>query len=287
MAIDKIHITNDALTTGKTLTLDMFTSNDDEGIIIYNLEGLGPPDATLNTVGGPNFPGAHLNSVHKGVRTVTLTLAVINPRTGSNNETLAMREIYEHFPIGDPVELRVESTLADVISNMYVEKLEMNQFAKVVNAVATLQAPVPWWESNTSWTRSFSTSGQAHTYGSIVPAGGLITINYTGTHGSDITLTNSIDSQSMTIDYTYLPSGVTPPVNGDKIEIDTRDGQKSCRFWDNSQSAWFNAMSALSVDDDWIKMKYGSNVLTYDCSIASDESDMTASIFHREYYQGV
>lgn len=56
MAIDRIHITNDALTANKTLTLDMATSGDDKGIVIFNMEGLGPPMQQLTRSGGRIFP---------------------------------------------------------------------------------------------------------------------------------------------------------------------------------------------------------------------------------------
>lgn len=207
---------------------------------------------------------------------------------GANNEVLAMQEIYNHFPIGDLVEFRVETDIGDVIADAYVEKLEMNQFAKIVNAVISLYLPKPWWESNTQYFENFTTGGNSALYNGIVPAGGLITVSYTGTHGSDITLSNSMGSQSMTIDYTPLISlGVTPPVANDKIEIDTRDGQKSIRFWDDSSSKWHNIMQCLTVNDDWIKLTYGTNVLSYSCSISSDEADMIAQISYRENYQGV
>lgn len=288
MAVETLHITNDALTIGKTLTLEMLTSGDDEGIVIFNLEGLGPPPATVNAVGGPNFPGTHVNSSHVGPRSINLTLAVINGVNGVNNETLAKTEIYNHFPTGGPVEFRIETAGNDVITDAIVESVESNQFAKIENVVIGLYCAYPWWRTNANWTRAFTTSGLLHVYSSVIPSGGLITITYTGTHGSDITLTNSNGSQSMTIDYSDLIAfGVTPPSVDDLIEIDTRDGQKSIRFWDDSAGEWHNIMSALTVNDDWINMRYGNNTLTYSCSIGSDESDMTAFIFHRELYQGV
>jgi hypothetical protein len=281
--IKTVTITNPS---ASTLTLDLPTSLDDEGILIFNMSGLGPPKATVNGVGGPSFEGFKVGSVRTDARHLMLTLAI--PLTGTPEET-AKQKIYTYFPIKKEVTFGIETDAKDVDITAIVESIEFNQFAKVENAVISLYCPYPYFLSTTLDNPTIASGGTLVTYDGEVETGVLIDLDFTGTVG-DITITNSAGTQSMTLDWTaaynaYDALGYTGygaiPDNGDWCRIDTRHGQKSA-LYKMSGYPQINFMNGVGIDDDWIKLFLGANTLGF-----TPGTNTTMNILYNDIIEGV
>ena len=124
MTIEQVWIQNPS---GEYLELNLATSGEDEGLVVFSMEGLGSPAATVNGQGGPNFDGIRVSSVQVDARHIVLTLAV--SETGYPEEE-ARKKIYNYFPIKQNILVGIKTDLKDVYTTAIVETLEMNAFAK-------------------------------------------------------------------------------------------------------------------------------------------------------------
>lgn len=283
-----IYITTPNPTPG-TLTLDMRDSGVDEGLIIFNMEGLGPPKSTVSGVGGPNLHGVKTSSIKVDARHIVLTLAVIQ-QIPANEET-SKQKIYDFFPISKEITFRVETDTKDVQIQGIVESVEMNQFAKVENAVISLYCPDPYWAETSESSVEVTDGGpDLVTWGEV--AGGCdIVATFDANVSSLITLTRQhayAATETITISPSLAESisGVTIAVN-DRIEVNTRRGQKSVRLWDNSLAQWHNVFTAVAIDDHWIELLPGGNTMGWSMGTPSEESDVTIDINYTPLYEGV
>lgn len=259
--IQTIYVTNPS---ASTLTLDMRDSGEDEGLIIFNMEGLGPPKATVTGVAGPNTEGIRASLIKIDARHIMITLAIPN----SASEGAARQKIYDYFPIGKEIKFRVKTTgPKDIYTMAIVESNEMNQFAKVENAVISLFCPYPYFLHLTQQYASASDGDVTVTNNGEIVSGCDIIISFDGTVDDGLTIENANGTQSMYIDFAKMESGMNSCRVDDQIVINTRIGEKSILFWDDSTSTWFNGINGVGVDADWIKLFLGNN----DISITTDD----------------
>jgi hypothetical protein len=263
---------------GSTLKLDLRRSGEELGLLIFNIEGLGPPKATVNGTGGPNFDGIRASSIRADARHLLMTLAVTK---GGELEEDAKQRIYRYFPVKQEIILRIETDRKDVYIPAIVESNEFNQFSLVENAVISLFCPNPYFLSTIvnsiimdtasgipNFECPFENVGlYAPTiefgfitdfptaeipYNGEVKTGIDINLNFLGA-ATDIVITNNNGSQQMTID----TSNLEPLVLGDQIFINTRVGEKS--IWFVRDTVWTNIINAVGIDDNWIDLRPGGN----------------------------
>ena len=257
--IQNVWVTNPS---GDTLLLNLRTSGDDEGLVIFNVTGLGPPQATVSGQGGPGFDGVKGVSVRAGERHMDWTLAV---PPGYDEET-AKQKIYDYFPIKQTITLRIQTDSKDVYTTAIVEKNEYNQFAKIENAVISLYCPDPYFMDLFESTdmvyllddpTSINYSGDSD-------AGALFTL-YFGGYATEVIITNSsTPNQSMTVDLTVLPNAHGEP--GGKLTINTHYGEKSIVYTD-PVGAETSAISGLAITEDWIRLYPGDNTIEVSATI--------------------
>jgi hypothetical protein len=283
--IEELRITNPA---GSILTLDMRTSQADHDILIYNIEGLGSPKATVSGLGGPNLAGSVINAIKIDYRQITLTLAITahGSEAAGNPEELARKKIYEYFPVGKEIDFRVIATDKDVTIKAYVEQNEVNHFAKVENAVISLYCAKPYWDNFAQQTPAISAGGTTVTKGE-VDQGVDIFVDFTGSVTGDLTITNTNGSQSMTFDFTEITqkvSGGQPTQNGDRLIINTRVGQKSVVY--TRSSTGYNLFSGIGINDDWLKLlAAGTNTIGW--SVGGGSSNMDLELNYYPQQEGV
>jgi hypothetical protein len=277
--IKKVTVTN---LTGQTLELDLRRSGEEVGLTIFNIEGLGPPNATVNGTGGPNFDGIR-------PRQILMTLAV---QKGGVLEEDAKQRIYTYFPIKQEIVFGIETDRKDVYIPAVVESNEFNQFALVENAVISLFCPKPYFLgrteevvvidnvggipvfefpfSNESLVTPLLKFGEVTalptaeiSYNGEVKTGIDININFTGV-ATDLTITNNNGNQIMTID----TADQEPLQSGDQIFINTRVGEKS--IWFVRSTVWTNIINSVGIDDDWIGLRPGGNRIIIDVATGID-----------------
>ena len=278
---------------GNTLELNLRSSGEEVGLLIFNIEGLGPPQATVSGTGGPNFDGIRASSVRADARHLLMTLAVTE---GGELEEDAKQRIYTYLPVKQEIIFGVETDRKDVYIPAIVESNEFSQFATVENAIISLFCPNPYFldrmlrsiiiddvsgvpnfecpfenDSLVAPTIEFGFVTDLPTaeiaYNGEVQTGAEITLNFTDAV-TDIVITNSNGQQQMTID----TSDLEPIASGDQIFINTRVGEKSIYFV--RSAVWTNIINAVGIDDDWIDLRPGGNTVIVDTATGIDNIEI-------------
>ena len=288
---------------GNILELNLRSSDREVGLLIFNLEGLGPPKATVNGSGGPNFDGIRVSSVGADARHLLITLAVVSGRPELEEE--AKKKIYTYFPIKQEITFGIKTDAKDVYIPAIVESNEFNQFSKVENAVISLFCPNPYFidvkeqqiilsgdlvtplfefpfESDSNYVYVFDTLE----FGNITEGNPTAIVDYTGEvktgvdiflemggYVEDVAILNTNGDQIMTLDFSGAEAYFNDPVRaGDKVFINTRVGQKSIYFVRGI--TWFNIMAGVGINDDWLEIRPGSNTLMLEANVGLLDMEM-------------
>lgn len=280
---------------GDRMDLDLRSSGEELGLLVYNLEGLGSPKATVNSQGGPNFDGVRVSSVSADPRQIILTLAVT--KQGVKEEE-ARALVYQHFPVKQKIRLGIKTDRNELEAECYVEQTEFTQFAEVESATISLYCPQPYFHevftqifsiypgsgiplfqfpfSNESLTTSmleFSEYTEAPMtiidYVSGVETGVDISMEFSG-RVRYITITNTNGNQRQRINLDGIEALLGGNVaDGDRVVLNTRIGEK--RVWFIRGDTTYNLMNGLTFGDDWITLKPGRNTIVVKASVGEDQ----------------
>lgn len=278
---------------GERLDLNLASSGQYTGLVVFNLEGLGPPVASVNGVGGPGFDGIRVNSVRADSRTLSLSLAVQG--FGSVEES-AKALIYKFFPIKRSIIFGVETDAISLFTEAYVEQNEFNQFAKVENATISLICANPYFKelaereysitassgipqfqfpfSNESLTADLlefgfvTTIPTAYVYYTGVPTGCYISMEFQG-YVEVVSISNINGDQRMYVDLSGGETALGGPIQaGDRLLIDTHVGSKSA--WLVRGGNRVNVINGIGLYDDWIQLLPGNNILVVQADVGTD-----------------
>lgn len=277
---------------GDRLDLNLALSGEQEALVVFSMTGLGPPAATINGTGGPNFDGLRVNSARTDARYIVLTLAV--PVSGEREED-ARQKVYTYFPIKQTITFGIKTDREELVTQAYIESNEGALFSKVENFVITLLCPMPYFEDYhamsvklNSWpagdpkfefpfynpwlnwpqiefgwpaivpdadkpvVRTISYAGR-------VTTGVTIKVQFFG-YVKDLVIRNTNGNQEMTFDFSGVETHFGDQVqDGDEMWINTRTGTKWAYF--RRDGTFWNMINGIGIYDDWIELRPGENTL--------------------------
>lgn len=278
--IQTLRVTNPL---GNTLQLDLDSSLDDHGILVFNLTGLGPPKAVINAIGGPAYDGTDVNLVRTDPRHIVLTLAI--PRGGTTEET-AKQKIYTYFPIKQEIIFRVTTGTKDAYIMAYVESNEANQFAKVENFVIGLYCQKPYFIDMTEDSETgIAYTGSTITYGGEVNTGMTLDMSFSGYVGDWVSITNEsyLGSKTIYVDLTYAEDVLgSANHSGDGLLINTRFGEKG--IWFVRSSINYPILGYVPVTSTWINLHPDDNDISFS---ATTPANASLDIYYSNLYEGV
>lgn len=293
---------------GESITLEM-GSPDKSGLFIKQIDGLGPPSATINAKELATSDGGVFNSARVNSRNIVLTLGFLfNPTIED------MRQLtYKFFPIKQKLRFQIDTDNRIAETYGCVESNEPNVFSKEETTQISIICPDPYFysagrdginvtvfsgieaafefpfsnESLTSklieiGTLQYSTEQTVY-YAGDAEVGVLIRIHATGPAGS-ITIYNTGTRETMKIDAekieTLTGSGI---INGDDIIISTTKGDKYITLL--RDGVYTNILNALEKDSDWFQLAKGDNIFAY--TATSGSINLQFKIENRVVYEGV
>ena len=280
---------------------------DDPELSIVSIDGLGPPESTINISGGPTFDGGIYNSAKVNSRTISLTLKV--GKTGKAGD-LVREKLYRLFPAKGVVTITATTDSRVATAVGIVKSNTVNMFSSIQNAVVTLEVPSSFFLALGTETILYSGTTPMFTfpfYDNIADAPSLIfgevfdileyVVNYTGDVPTglifrfdfsgpvgDVTFVNNGYGEIMTIDVDIVAMVMGSPIQaGDRITIDTRSGRKSATLL--RYGTEYNILHALGRTGTWIKLYPGDNPIVY--STESEIYNVSLTIEHETLYEGV
>lgn len=290
----------------ESLTLDLFHP-EWSGIVIDNIEGMGPPNSTINSNEVATVDGGIFTSARMGQRNIVITLSpLFNPTI----EDSRIR-IYKYFPIKKKIHLDFLMDRRHAECEGYVEGNTPTIFSDHETIQISIICPDPYFYelgkeemafagtlplfqfpfSNESLTEPLLEFGEIHQdnrailrYSGDVDTGIDITIHVMNETAEQITLWNVETREQIKIDTLKMKrlTGITFS-QGDDIEISTKIGYKYARLLHDGK--YWNIISCINKDADWFQLTAGNNVFTFTAD--SGESNLMVTFYYRNAYGGI
>ena len=259
---------------------------------IKSIDGIDPPDATINTSKNAGADGSVFNSATVNDRQITLTMAINYPAEQNRIE------LYKYFKSKYPVTLYYKNDSRDVYIEGHVQSIQVGYFEKKQTFQVVISCSKPFFLGYYNDIQDFSTVIPLFEFPFDIPAAGiefseieqnieksimnkgdvdtgvLITIRATG----------AVDTPKIfnveTGEYYILDINL---LLGDEITINTRIGEKSVTLLrDGVRSV---IIGYLREGSTWFQLKPGDNVFTV--AAESGIAYMYTSFEVMDLYEGV
>ena len=290
---------------GETLRLEL-TNPDPSGLYIKDIEGLGPPKASINTSELATIDGSLYASSRCENRNIVITLGMLFSPTIEDSR----QKTYKFFPIKKQITLEIETDnrLAEISG--YVESNEPNIFSFEESTQISIICPDPYFYevggsekvytnveplfefpfSNESLTENLLEMGKmvddpraVLSYVGDMDTGVVITIHAL-TKSGDITLYNVNTKEHFKI-FDAQIKALTGAVfdAGDDIIISTMKGNKYARLLREGKET--NIISAVDMDADWFQVSNGVNMFNF--VTQEEEANLLITFSYKNAYGGI
>lgn len=289
---------------GDSLVLEL-ANPDPSGLIVANIEGIGPANAYINTTDLATGDGAVFSSSRLGTRNIVLSLIMQEKPTIEDIRHIT----YKYFPIKRRVTLRFETDTRTVEASGYVESNTPTVFSQQEYTQISILCPDPYFydirmssmafagvhpmfefpfenpvgEKTIEFGDMVQDTRAALVYSGDVESGVVMTL-----HALDIvegvTLYNVDTREKMVINTDKITqlTGV-PYGSSDDIIISTMPGDKYCRLYRNGK--YTNIISALGKNSSWFKLVNGDNVFAFAAEVG--DKKLMVEFSYRNAYGGV
>lgn len=130
----------------KNESLKMVLTNPQEsGLLITNIDGLDAPKADISMMSGAVSDGSFFNYARANSRNVVLDLRYLE---GFMSVEAIRHQVYDYFPVKEPVRLVVETDSRTVATRGYVESNSVNIFSATEGSQISILCESAWL---TSW----------------------------------------------------------------------------------------------------------------------------------------
>lgn len=278
----------------------------DHGLLIKEIEGLGPPKANISKIDLTTMDGSLFNSARLESRNILIHLLLNFAPTIED----ARQRTYKYFPVKKKVEFKIETDNHTLLTNGVVESNEPEIFSEASSTSISLMCEDPFFYSDQNQVTVFfgvepmfefefendsvdrpllefgeindSMERRIYYYGDS-EVGIKIYIHAVGEVG-DVAIYNVETRENMKISAAKIAeltgSGI---INGDDIIISTVRGDKTIKLLRNGK--YINILNAIDKNSDWFQLSKGENVFTYVAESGYDNLEFR--IENQIVYEGV
>ena len=292
---------------GEELTLDLFRP-ELSGLYIKNIDGLGPPSASINTqdvatIDGALYVGSRLES-----RNLTIELGMMDRPSVELNRLKA----YRYFPTKRPVSVVVVTDNNKVKIEGYVESNEPDIFSDEESTKISIVCPDPYFYDIEPTQKNFSDSiplfefafsNESVTENKLIMSElrtdtrSLIVYPGDGDTGINIRIKMLTDvrtfamydvftRKAMKLYGNKMPSSLgTVFKKNDVIEINTVKGNKYVNLIRAGLST--NIISALDKKATWFQLTPGDNIFAYAADDGTNDEKVVVTFIYNVAHEGV
>ena len=249
---------------------------------VYKIEGLNPPQATINSSVNTTTDGSSINSVRLENRNIVIYMAI-------EGDVEANRiNLYRYFPVKKSVKLYFKNYTRDIYIEGHVELIECDLFTNKQIAQISIICPKPYFKDVQNLITTFGDVSSMFEF--------PFSISKTGIEISGITtnqrrsIINTGDIETGVIIKLFSTGTVVNPViydvlkrtqlklnftmlASDTIVINTNVGEKSIELIRDGVT--YNAMGYMAQNSDWFILEAGDNVFTYDADSGNSYLQLT------------
>lgn len=258
---------------------------------VYNIEGLDPPDAQINTTHNAGYDGSVFNSAYEKERTIVITMTIERPAE------INRIALYKYLKTKFPVRVFYKNAHRDVYIDGYVQSMQIGYFQRKQVIQITIFCPRSNFSGSTAEVQEFYTVTSRFEFpfsiSTPIPFSEIITgleksIVNAGDVETGVTITidavgvvenpkiyNVDENTFMILNYSMQ--------DGDVITIDTRQGEKAITLRRGGTD--INLIGYMQRNSTWFTLQPGDNVFT----TAADEGaqNMMVTFTVVDQYQGV
>lgn len=238
---------------------------------VYRVEGLTPPQATINSSVNVTNDGSNINSVRLERRNIIIYVSL-------NGDIEANRiKLYKYFPTKKTVTLYFKNDTRDVFIEGTVELIECDLFSNRQVAQISIICPKPYFKAVDKLVTMFSDVTALFEFPFSIPEAG---IEFSAIMTGEVrkSIINTGDADTGLIINVYAIGEVVNPViynaltmsqirlnmtlqESDTVVINTNVGEKSITLIRDGISS--NALGYMERNSDWFTLQAGDNVFTY------------------------
>ena len=262
---------------GNTLEL---TNN--PNYIVYKIEGLNPPQATINSSVNTTTDGSSINSVRLENRNIVIYTTI-------EGDVEANRiNLYKYFPVKKTVKLYFSNNSRKIYIEGTVELIECDLFSNKQVAQISLICPKPYFKDVENLVTIFSDVSAMFEFPFSISKTG-VEISTIGTNQRR-SIINTGDVETGVIIKLFATGTVVNPViydvlkrtylklnftmlASDTVVINTNVGEKSIELIRDGVT--YNAMGYMAQDSAWFILEAGDNVFTYDADSGNSNLQLT------------
>lgn len=236
---------------------------------VTSIDGIDPPEATVNTTRNANYDGSVYNSSYINERQITVTLAINGPAEANRIK------LYQYFKSKMPVRIFYKNNARNVYIDGYVQNMPIGFFEKKETVQITIVCPQPKFNGKNENIQEFSSVNPLFEFPFSIPENGIpfseiilaqeksiinrgdletgviINIHALGT------IVNPKIYNVETLEHIYLNTTLQ---EGDDITINTRQGEKAVSLTRDGVTT--NLISAFGYGSSWFQLVPGDNVFT-------------------------
>lgn len=263
--------------TGESLTL---SSN--PNYIVYQIEGLTPPNATINASVNSTQDGSVINSTRVENRNIVIYMTIED-----DVETNRIN-LYKYFTPKRNIKLYFSNSSRDVYIEGVVELIECDLFSNKQIAQISIICSKPYFKDVEVLTTSFSDISKLFEFPFSIPEIGVELSSINTNIRKSILYAGDVETG--VIIQLFANGTVVNPIlydvlkktkfqlnitlnEADTVLINTNVGEKSVTFIRGGVSS--NALGYMSPDSSWFTLSAGDNVFTYECESGSTNLDIT------------
>lgn len=259
---------------------------------VYQIDGLDPPTATVNTSPVANFDGEIFNSAKANKRNIVIYLTI----EGDCEKNRI--NLYRYARSRRAISFYYKNDSRDVYIDGYVESIQIAFFEMKQNVQISIICPEPWFKATDTSITDFSTiiplfvfpfayeeAGapfseiELNAQKSIINNGDIvngviINIKATGTVLNPA-IYNLTENQYFKLDIEM--------VEGDELTINTNNSHKSVTLLHDGVRS--NVINNMDIGSKWFQLLSGDNIFTY----GADEfaQNLTCTFIHSDEFEGV
>lgn len=292
---------------GEKLHIILGEADPDHGLLVIDVDGLGPVKGDIHRTDLATRHGSKVNSARAEERNIVMTLRFTFAPQIEDSRQLT----YKYFPLLRPLNFTIKTDNRTLETVGYVEKNEPEIFEETETTEISIICEDPWLYdaltkkqytefygvtplfefpfSNESLTEPLIEFGRIEvltervlTYYGDADVGITINIKILNIVG-DISIYKIDTREKMTIFAEKIEAitgyGLSP---ADEIEICTVRGSKSATLLRNG--IYYNILNALDLYSDWFQISKGDNIFVYTADVVSS---VNLLITNRIAYEGI
>lgn len=273
---------------------DQLTFAQTGAFTVTDIQGLNPPEATINTSEVALIDGAKFNSAKLNMRTINIAFAI---QYGASFNRLA---IYKVLKSKQYVKLYYNGDYRKVQIEGYIQSIDIDYFAQKQIVTCCILCPSPYFKEAQEVVNELqaiiaafhfpfsSTATPQLVFGEINTNVGLEVVNdgdvdcgliitlYARNAVSNPKIFNYVTSEFFGVNYSMRA--------GDQITIDTRQGQKTVTLLRSGTE--YNIFNYIMQNSTWLQLSADGDTFVYEVGSGS-AADLQVLFTHYNLFEGV